>query len=133
MKYDNKTIEDVSQLVEQSARPHTFKMGWTDSAVRRYILDAGHMLEDLNALVRADVTTKNKQKKQEIYQTLDEMEKRIEEVKEKEELEKLRPPVDGNEIMEILEIEPGPSLGKIMKSLYAVSYTHLTLPTNREV
>ena len=118
LKYDNKTIEDVAQLVEQSARPHTFKMGWTDSAVRRYILDAGHMLEDLNALVRADVTTKNKQKKQEIYQTLDEMEKRIEEVKEKEELEKLRPPVDGNEIMEILEIEPGPSLGKIMKSLY---------------
>ena len=62
LKYDNKTIEDVAQLVEQSARPHTFKMGWTDSAVRRYIVDAGHMLEDLNALVRADVTTKNKQK-----------------------------------------------------------------------
>ena len=63
LKYDKKTIEDVAQLVEQSARPHTFKMGWTDSAVRRYIVDAGHMLEDLNALVRADVTTKNKQKK----------------------------------------------------------------------
>ena len=118
LKYDNKTIEDVAQLVEQSARPHTFKMGWTDSAVRRYIVDAGHMLDDLNALVRADVTTKNKQKKQDIYKTLDDMEQRIKEVKEKEELDKLRPPVNGNEIMKILKIEPGPTLGKIMESLY---------------
>ena len=93
-------------------------MGWTDSAVRRYIVDAGHMLDDLNALVRADVTTKNKQKKQDIYKTLDDMEQRIKEVKEKEELDKLRPPVNGNEIMKILNIEPGPSLGKIMESLY---------------
>ena len=118
LKYDNKTIEDVAQLVEQSARPHTFKMGWTDSAVRRYIVDAGHMLDDLNALVRADVTTKNKQKKQDIYKTLDDMEQRIKEVKEKEELDKLRPPVNGNEIMKVLKIEPGPALGKIMEALY---------------
>ena len=93
-------------------------MGWTHSAVRRYIVDAGHMLDDLNALVRADVTTKNKQKKQDIYKTLDDMEQRIKEVKEKEELDKLRPPVNGNEIMKILKIEPGPTLGKIMESLY---------------
>ena len=76
------------------------------------------MLDDLNALVRADVTTKNKQKKQDIYKTLDEMEQRIKEVKEKEELDKLRPPVNGNEIMKVLKIEPGPILGKIMDSLY---------------
>ena len=50
LKYDNKTIEDIALLVEQHLRPHTFKMGWTDSAVRRYIVDAGHMLEDLNEL-----------------------------------------------------------------------------------
>ena len=118
LKYDNKTIEDVAQLVEQSARPHTFKMGWTDSAVRRYIVDAGHMLEDLNALVRADVTTKNKQKKQEIHQTLDEMEKRIEEVKAKEELSKIRPALSGDEIMEHFNIQPGPKVGVIMKALY---------------
>ena len=118
LKYDNKTIKDVAQLVEQSARPHTFKMGWTDSAVRRYIVDAGHMLEDLNALVRADVTTKNKQKKQEIHQTLDEMEKRIEEVKAKEELSKIRPALSGDEIMEHFNIQPGPKVGVIMKALY---------------
>ena len=118
LKYDNKTIEDVAQLVEQSARPHTFKMGWTDSAVRRYIVDAGHMLEDLNALVRADVTTKNKQKKREIHQTLDEMEKRIQEVKAKEELSKIRPALSGDEIMEHFNIQPGPKVGVIMKALY---------------
>jgi poly(A) polymerase len=118
LKYDNKTIEDVAQLVEQSARPHTFKMGWTDSAVRRYIVDAGHMLEDLNALVRADVTTKNKQKKREIHQTLDELEKRIEEVKAKEELSKIRPALSGDEIMEHFNIQPGPKVGVIMKALY---------------
>ena len=118
LKYDNKTIEDVAQLVEQSARPHTFKMGWTDSAVRRYIVDAGHMLEDLNALVRADVTTKNKQKKQKIHQTLDEMEKRIEEVKAKEELSKIIPALSGDEIMKHFNIQPGPKVGVIMKALY---------------
>ena len=118
LKYDNKTIEDVAQLVEQSARPHTFKMGWTDSAVRRYIVDAGHMLEDLNALVRADVTTKNKQKKQEIHQTLDEMEKRIKEVKAKEELSKIRPALSGDDIMKHFNIQPGPKIGVIMKALY---------------
>ena len=118
LKYDKKTIEDVAQLVEQSARPHTFKMGWTDSAVRRYIVDAGHMLEDLNALVRADVTTKNKQKKQDIYQTLDQLEIRIEEVKAKEELSKIRPALSGDEIMEHFKIQPGPKVGIIMKALY---------------
>ena len=99
LKYDNKTIKDISLLVEQHLRPHTFKMGWTDSAVRRYIVDAGHMLEDLNQLVRADVTTKNKTKAKEIYDNLDEMEKRIEEVKAKEELSKIRPALSGDEIM----------------------------------
>ena len=93
-------------------------MGWTDSAVRRYIVDAGHMLEDLNALVRADVTTKNKQKKQDIYQSLDQLEKRIEEVKTKEELSKIRPVLSGDEIMEHFKIQPGPKVGIIMKALY---------------
>jgi|TARA_Y100000748_G_scaffold10304_1_gene8719 poly(A) polymerase len=93
-------------------------MGWTDSAVRRYIIDAGNTLDELNELVRADVTTKNNEKAEKIYEYLDDLEKRIEEVKANEELNKLRPPVNGNEIMEILNIEPGPILGKIMESLY---------------
>ena len=76
------------------------------------------MLDELNELVRCDVTTKNNEKAETIYKYLDELEKRIEAVKEKEELSKLRPPVDGNEIMEILNLKPGPTLGKIMDSLY---------------
>ena len=118
LKYPKKLISLVALLVENHLRPHTYKMGWTDSAVRRYIIDAGDVLDELNELVRCDVTTKNNEKAETIYKYLDDLEKRIKEVKEKEELKKLRPPVDGNEIMKILKIEPGPSLGKIMESLY---------------
>ena len=118
LKYPKKLISSVALLVENHLRPHTYKMGWTDSAVRRYIIDAGDVLNELNELVRCDVTTKNNEKAETIYKYLDDLEKRIKEVKEKEELKKLRPPVDGNEIMKILKIEPGPSLGKIMESLY---------------
>ena len=118
LKYPKNTIADVALLVENHLRPHTYKMGWTDSAVRRYIIDAGNTLDELNELVRADVTTKNNEKAEKIYEYLDDLEKRIEEVKANEELNKLRPPVNGNEIMEILNIEPGPILGKIMESLY---------------
>ena len=118
LKYDKKTIKEVALLVELHLRPHTFKMGWTDSAVRRYIVDAGEVLDDLNNLVRADVTTKNKQKAQEIYDKLDEMENKIKDVLEKEEMSKLRPPITGDEIMEIFNLEPGPKVGLIMKALY---------------
>ncbi len=118
LKYDNETIKKVSLLVENHLRPHTFKMGWTDSAVRRYIIDAGGLLEELNDLVRADITTKNKAKYEEINKYLDEMEERIKEVAEKEELSKLRPPISGDEIMDMFELEPGPSVGVIMKALY---------------
>jgi len=118
LKYDKKTIKDVALLVELHLRPHTFKMGWTDSAVRRYIVDSGNVLNELNNLVRADVTTKNKNKAKEIYDNLDEMETRIAEVLEKEEMSRLRPPITGNEIMEIFNIEPGPKVGTIMKALY---------------
>ncbi len=118
LKYDNETIKKVSLLVENHLRPHTFKMGWTDSAVRRYIIDAGGLLEELNDLVRADITTKNKAKYEEINKYLDEMEERIKEVAEKEELSKLRPPISGDEIMDMFDLEPGPSVGIIMKALY---------------
>ena len=118
LKYDNETIKKVSLLVENHLRPHTFKIGWTDSAVRRYIIDAGGLLEELNDLVRADITTKNKAKYEEINKYLDEMEERIKEVAEKEELSKLRPPISGDEIMDMFDLEPGPSVGVIMKALY---------------
>jgi len=118
LKYDKNTINNVALLVENHLRPHTFKMGWTDSAVRRYIIDAGDLMIELNELVRADITTKNKEKYEEINKYLDEMEERIKEVNEKEELSKLRPPISGNEIMEMFSLKPGPDVGKIMKALY---------------
>ena len=86
LKYSKKEIQDICLLVENHLRPHTFKMGWSDSAVRRYIVDSGEMIDKLNDLVRADITTKNKNKFDEINTYLDEMEARIAEVKEKEEL-----------------------------------------------
>jgi len=118
LKYDKNTISSVALLVENHLRPHTFKMGWTDSAVRRYIIDAGDLMDELNELVRADITTKNKEKHEEINKYLDQMEERIKEVNEKEELSKLRPSISGNEIMEMFGLEPGPDVGKIMKALY---------------
>ena len=118
LKYDKDTTNKVALLVENHLRPHTFKMGWTDSAVRRYIIDSDGLTDELNELVRADITTKNKEKEAEINKYLDEMEKRIEEVKEKEELSKLRPPITGNEIMDMFDLEPGPIVGKIMDALY---------------
>ena len=118
LKYDKDTTNKVALLVENHLRPHTFKMGWTDSAVRRYIIDSDGLTDELNEFVRADITTKNKEKEAEINKYLDEMEKRIEEVKEKEELSKLRPPITGNEIMDMFELEPGPIVGKIMDALY---------------
>ena len=118
LKYSKKEIQDICLLVENHLRPHTFKMGWTDSAVRRYIVDSGEMIDKLNDLVRADITTKNKNKFDEINTYLDEMEARIAEVKEKEELSNLRPPITGDEVMEIFDLQPGPTVGKIMKTLY---------------
>ncbi|MCH1525057.1 MAG: CCA tRNA nucleotidyltransferase [Candidatus Actinomarina sp.] len=118
LKYSKKEIQDICLLVENHLRPHTFKMGWTDSAVRRYIVDSGEMIDKLNNLVRADITTKNKNKYDEITTYLDEMEDRIAEVKEKEELSNLRPPITGDEVMEIFDLQPGPTVGKIMKALY---------------
>ena len=76
------------------------------------------MIDKLNDLVRADITTKNKNKFDEINTYLDEMEARIAEVKEKEELSNLRPPITGDEVMEIFDLQPGPAVGKIMEALY---------------
>ena len=96
-----------------------FVYNWTSNGfLTSSRVDAGTVLDDLNNLVRADVTTKNKQKAQEIYDKLDEMENRIKEVLEKEEMSKLRPPITGDEIMEIFNLEPGPKVGLIMKALY---------------
>jgi poly(A) polymerase len=98
-------------------RPHTFKMGWTDSAVRRYVRDAGDLLEPLNELVRCDVTTRNKRRERAISRRIDELEDRIAVLREQEELEALRPPIDGNQVMEYLGLPQGREVGEIMKML----------------
>ena len=117
LRYPKEIVEDVSQLVFLHLRPHTLKMGWTDSAVRRYVRDAGHLLEPLNELVRCDITTANSKREREITNQIDELELRIAELSEKEELAALRAPIDGHQVMGYLGIPPGPMVGDIMEIL----------------
>lgn len=112
LRYDKQTVEAVTKLVFMHLRFHTYKMGWTDSAVRRYVNDAGDLLDRLNALTRADVTTGNDKKRARIMTRMDELEERIAELQEQEELDKLRPALDGNQIMQHLDLDPGPLVGE---------------------
>jgi poly(A) polymerase len=117
LRYPKEVVDDVSQLVYLHLRPHTLKLGWTDSAVRRYVRDAGHLLDRLNELVRCDVTTANQKRERAIQSRIDELEERIAVLSAKEELARLRAPVDGNEVMAYLDMGPGPAVGEIMNIL----------------
>lgn len=117
LRYPKETVKEVSQLVFLHMRPHTYKMGWTDSAVRRYVRDAGPLLPLLNELVRCDVTTRSQRRARAISRRIDELEERIDELRNQEELDALRPPIDGNEVMQYLGIAPGPEVGQAMKLL----------------
>jgi len=117
LRYPREVVTDVSQLVFLHLRPHTLELGWTDSAVRRYVRDAGHLLERLNELVRCDVTTGNERRAKAIQRRIDELEERIERLTEQEELARLRPPIDGRAVMSYLGIEPGPLVGEVMDVL----------------
>ena len=117
LKFPKQVVDDVSQLVFLHLRPHTLKMGWTDSAVRRYVRDAGDLLEPLNELVRCDVTTANERRERGIQRRIDELEERIAVLAAQEELSMMRPPVNGHDVMEFLGIEPGPRVGEIMEIL----------------
>lgn len=117
LRYPRLVIDDVCRLVELHLRPHTLKMGWTDSAVRRYVRDAGPLLADLNELVRCDVTTANRRRATAIQNRIDRLEERIAELKKQEDLDRLRAPVNGHQIMSYLGIPPGPEVGEIMKIL----------------
>ncbi|MGI9610175.1 MAG: CCA tRNA nucleotidyltransferase, partial [Acidimicrobiia bacterium] len=88
-----------------------------DRAVRRYVRDAGTQLEDLNLLVRCDVTTRNEKLERQIQRRIDELEERISALREQEELDRLRAPIDGNEVMEYLGLAPGPKVGEAMNLL----------------
>jgi poly(A) polymerase len=117
LRYPRQVIDEVAELVFLHMRPHTFKMGWTDRAVRRYVRDAGPLLDRLNTLVRCDVTTRNPRRAEAVQRRIDELEERIAELREREELDRLRPPIDGNQVMAHLGIEPGPVIGEIMDLL----------------
>ena len=117
MKYPNEDIAAVSELVAISGRFHTYQMGWTDSAVRRYVRDAGPYLNELNVLVRCDCTTRNEKKAKILARRMDEMEERIAEVSAREELASLRPEIDGQRVMELLGVPAGPAVGAAMEFL----------------
>jgi poly(A) polymerase len=113
LRFPRDVAADVSRLVELHLRFHGYGTGeWTDSAVRRYVRDAGHLLERLHKLTRADCTTRNKRKALALSRTYDHLEERIARLAEEEELAKIRPELDGNEIQKILGISPGPAVGK---------------------
>jgi poly(A) polymerase len=117
LRYPKDMISDVSQLVFLHMRPHTYKMGWTDSAVRRYVRDAGELLPLLNELVRCDVTTRSQRRARAISRRIDELEERIAELRKQEELDALRPPINGNDVMDHLGLDPGPEVGEAMRLL----------------
>jgi poly(A) polymerase len=113
LKYSKQMVDDVSQLVYLHLRFHGYGDGkWTDSAVRRYVADAGPLLTRLHKLVRADCTTRNKRRAARLQANYDDLETRIAELAAKEDLQRVRPDLDGNEIMRLLDIPPGPQVGQ---------------------
>ncbi len=125
LRYDKDTTKAVSRLVELHLRFHGYGDGeWTDSAVRRYITDAGPLLGRLHRLTRSDCTTRNQRKAAKLSATYDDLERRIEMLRSEEEMEAIRPELNGNEIAEILGIKPGPVLGKAYKHLLWVRMEH---------
>lgn len=118
LKYSNELVKDVSRLVELHLRFHGYGTGeWTDSAVRRYVRDAGPLLERLHKLTRSDCTTRNKRKANALSRAYDGLEERISRLQEQEELDSIRPDLDGNDIMQVLDVGPGPAIGKAYKFL----------------
>lgn len=118
LKYSKQLIDDVSQLVYLHLRFHGYGDGtWTDAAVRRYVTDAGPLLSRLNKLVRADCTTRNKRRAARLQSNYDQLELRIGELAAQEDLDRVRPDLDGNRIMELLGIPAGPQVGEAWRFL----------------
>ena len=122
LKYAKQMIDDVSQLIYLHLRFHGYGGDdgagtWTDSAVRRYVTDAGPLLPRLHKLVRADCTTRNKRRAAQLRANYDDLEQRIAELAAKEDLQRVRPDLDGNEIMQLLGIPAGPQVGEAWRYL----------------
>jgi poly(A) polymerase len=118
LRYSKEVVEAVARLTFLHLRFHGFGRGeWTDSAVRRYVTDAGDLLPRLHKLVRSDSTTRNKRRAAALSETYDSLEERIREISEKEDLARVRPDLDGNAIMELLDLQPGPDVGRAWRFL----------------
>jgi poly(A) polymerase len=132
LRFPKDVIADVSRLVELHLRFHGYGDGeWTDSAVRRYVTDAGPLLTRLHALTRADCTTRNAKKAARLAATYDALEARIEVLREQEELDRIRPDLSGDDIMRILGLKPGPLVGEAWKFLLALRMDQGELGTER--
>jgi poly(A) polymerase len=138
LKYEKHVIKDVSRLVELHLRFHGYGdpstgagPAWTDSAVRRYVTDAGPLLERLHRLTRADSTTRNRRKAQRLADSYTDLEQRITALRAQEELDAIRPDLDGTQIMAILGIPAGPAVGKAYKHLLALRMEHGPLGAER--
>ena len=117
LRYSNDDVEAVTELVALHLRFHTYQMGWTDSAVRRYVRDAGPLIAELNVLTRCDCTTRNERRAAALAQRMDELEARIDELAAAEELAAIRPDLDGNQVMAHLGMPPGPVVGRALAFL----------------
>ena len=117
LRYATDDIEATSRLVELHLRFHTYRMGWTDSAIRRFVRDAGPLLPELIELTRCDCTTRNRRKAEALSRRIDELEERIAQLREQEELAAIRPDLDGRQVMDQLGLEPGPSVGEALDHL----------------
>jgi poly(A) polymerase len=120
LKYSQDVIDDVAALVELHLRFHTYKLGWSDRAIRRYVRDAGDLLEELNELTRCDCTTRNARKAQTLAARMDELEERIAVLREQEDLMRLRPALDGTAVMALLDIKPSRAVGEALDFLMEI-------------
>jgi poly(A) polymerase len=117
LRYPNDETELVTELVNLHLRFHTYRLGWTDRAVRRYVRDAGPLLGRLNELTRCDCTTRNAAKARALGQRMDELEARIAQLRQQEELDSIRPDLDGAQVMAHLGIPPGRAVGEALAFL----------------
>ena len=132
LTFDKDTTKRVARLVELHLRFHGYvESAWTDSAVRRYVTDAGDLMEHLHRLTRADVTTRNRRKSRTLSRAYDELEARIDALAEQEEIGRIRPDLDGNRIMEILNLPPGRDVGEAYKHLLELRMEHGPLGEER--
>ena len=120
LRFSNEMVADVGKLVYLHLRFHTYQMGWSDSAVRRFVRDAGPLLPELLALTRSDCTTRNRRKAEQLEARIDELEARIDQLRDAEELAAIRPDLDGAAVMAHLGVPPGPIVGRALAHLLEV-------------